>query len=109
MLQEHDKETGQQSLALFNPQNDPDSPGEQAKLEQYDKLGGRISDKLSERLRLRAQVHESPNPKPQRLGPENQTSKILICCLGEPLRGGRVQDPRPQTSQSVSSFSQLVG
>ena len=63
VLQEHDKETGQQSLALFNPQNDPDSPGEQAKLEQYDKLGGGISDKLSERLRLRAQVHESPNPK----------------------------------------------
>jgi hypothetical protein len=54
--QHHSQQSSEQSLVIFNPVNDPDSPQEGARLQQYAKMGGAIREKLTQKLKLRAQV-----------------------------------------------------
>jgi hypothetical protein len=54
--QHHIQQSSEQSLVIFNPVDDPDSPQEESRLKQYDSMGGAIREKLTQKLRLRAQV-----------------------------------------------------
>ena len=54
--QHHIHQSSEQSLVIFNPVDDPDSPQEEARLKQYDSMGGAIREELTQKLRLRAKV-----------------------------------------------------